>query len=161
MKIGIISDTHGAQATLHRALELLRRRDIKILLHCGDFDDAATVRLLAGWTAHLVFGNCDGDREGLRAAAAEIGATFHDPFGNLELEVVKIAFLHGDDTDLLRDLINADHYDYVFYGHTHKASEQRVGGTRVINPGALYRARPRSCIALDLATGEVETLIAG
>jgi putative phosphoesterase len=161
MKIGILSDTHSDQATLLKALEQLRQLDINLLLHCGDIDDSSTLRLLEGWTVHLVFGNNDWDQKGLQNAADEIEATFHDPFGHLELDGVNLAFTHGHETGLLRDLINSRHYDYVFHGHTHQFADQRVGPTRVINPGALYRARPRSCIALDLATGQVERLIAG
>jgi putative phosphoesterase len=161
MKIGIVSDSHGSLPPLLRALDLLRQQNISAVLHCGDIDDAPSILLFAGWTAHFVFGNVDWDRARLRAAAEEVGATFHDPFGDLVLEGVKIAFLHGDDLSLLRDLENAGYYDYIFHGHTHQAAERRVGKTRVINPGALYRARPRTCAALDLATGKLETLVAG
>jgi uncharacterized protein len=161
MKIGVLSDTHGAQATLTHALELLREQGVSTVLHCGDIDDVETLLLLRGWAAHVVFGNCDIDREVLRRAAAEIGATIHEPFGHLEIAGRQIAFLHGDDGELLHDLIQAAHYDFIFHGHTHQAADHWEGTTRVINPGALFRAKPRSCIALDLTTGKVATLIAG
>jgi len=129
------------------------------VLHCGDIDDPETVRLFRGWAAHFVFGNCDWDRDGLRAALAEAGATLHEDFGHLELQGVKLAFVHGDDRGLLRDLEESGHYDFLFYGHTHHAEEHAAGLTRVINPGALHRARPKTFAVLDLATRAVERII--
>jgi hypothetical protein len=33
-----------------------------------------------------------------------------------------------------------------------------VGKTRVINPGALHRARPKTFVVLDLKNGELERI---
>src|SRR5437868_2638573 len=145
MRIAILSDTHGRTETEAKALAVLRERGIDTVIHCGDIDDADTVRLFADFTAHFVYGNCDAwDRDGLRRAIRTIGATLHEPFGDLELEGKKIAFLHGDDQRLLHDVEHSEHFDYLFYGHTHQAAERRTGPTRVINPGALHRARPKT-----------------
>src|SRR5262249_55004860 len=129
------------------------------LIHCGDIEDAELIALFRGTPTHFVFGNCDHDRVGLRAAIAAAGATLHEPFGYLELEGRKIAFLHGDDRTLMADVETSGPFDYLFDGHTHKAAEHRTGPTRVINPGALHRANPKTCVVLDLATGEVESLV--
>jgi putative phosphoesterase len=161
MKIGIVSDSHGRQATVRLALAELRDRGIRTVLHCGDIDDPETVLLFRGFTAHFVFGNCDGDRAGLRRATEEVGATLHENFGSVELEGVKIAFVHGDDAGLLRDLEGSGYYDFLFYGHTHAAKEHRTGPTRVINPGALHRARPKTFVVLDLAARAVESVQVG
>ncbi|HWG41199.1 MAG TPA: YfcE family phosphodiesterase [Gemmataceae bacterium] len=158
MHIGIVSDTHGNRLMVNRALTELRERGITIVLHCGDIDDAATVALFRGFTAHFVFGNCDSDKAALREAMADIGATLHEHFGNVELEGVKLAFLHGDDKTMMRDVERSGHYDFLFYGHTHQAEEHRTGPTRVINPGALHRAQPKTFGVLDLASGEVESV---
>jgi len=159
MHIGIVSDTHGRPRTAEAALRTLRERGITTVLHCGDIDDTDTVELFRGFTAHFVFGNCDWDREGLRQAVAEIGAELHEPFGHLELEGVKIAFLHGDDSRLLRDVEQSGAFDFLFYGHTHHAEEHRTGPTRVVNPGALHRARPKTFVILDLARGNLESIV--
>jgi putative phosphoesterase len=158
MRIGILSDTHGSYHTVETALGSLRERGIVLLLHCGDIDDADTVGLFQGFTAHFVFGNCDTDRAGIRQAISGIGQTLHEPFGQMELAGARIAFLHGDDRRLLREVEHGGRFDYLFYGHTHQAREHRTGPTRVINPGALHRARPKSFAVLDLATGEVESV---
>jgi hypothetical protein len=159
MRIGVLSDTHGRVNTVEAALAEFRARGAELVIHCGDIDDVETVRAFAGWRTHFVYGNCDWDRDGLRSAVAEIGATLHEPFGHLELAGKQIAWLHGDKADLKRDVENSGHYDYLFYGHTHAAEQHMVGKTFVINPGALHRARQKTCLALDLPSGGMETVV--
>jgi uncharacterized protein len=158
MRIGIVSDSHGRRLAVSLALAELRQRGVTTVLHCGDIDDPETVALFRGFTAHFVFGNCDIDKSALRSAIADIGATLHDHFGSIELDGVKLAFLHGDDNRLMRDVERSGHYDFLFYGHTHQAEEHRTGPTRVINPGALHRARPKTFVVLDLASQAVESV---
>jgi putative phosphoesterase len=161
MKIGILSDSHGRNAAVKCALAELRERGIATVLHCGDIEDPDTIPLFQGFDAHFVFGNCDHDRDALRAAVAKSGVTLHEGWGQVELDGVKIAFLHGDDKVLMREVEGSGHFDYLFYGHTHQAAERRTGPTRVINPGALHRARPRTFLVLDLATGVTESVEVG
>jgi putative phosphoesterase len=158
MQIGILSDTHSRYDTVEKALRLLQDRKVNVVLHCGDIEDSETVWLFQGFTAHFVFGNCDTERHSLRQAVHGIGEALHDGYGALELEGVKVAFTHGDDHRLLHDLEVSGAFDFLFYGHTHKAEEHRTGPTRVINPGALHRANPKTFVVLDLATREVESV---
>lgn len=158
MRIAIVSDTHSRTAAVQHALALIAERGIEWIVHCGDLEDADAVRLFPAHT-HFVFGNCDHDRDGIRTAVDEIGARLHEPFGHLALDGKTLAFLHGDDLHLLRDLIAAEAFDYLFHGHTHVRRDEHVGSTRVINPGALHRARPRTFAILDLAGGGLETVV--
>jgi putative phosphoesterase len=159
MQIAVLSDTHSRYATVEKALALLQQRKINVLLHCGDIEDSETVWLFQGFTAHFVFGNCDTERHSIRQAVHGIGETLHEGYGFVELEGVKIAFTHGDDQRLLRELEASGAFDFLFYGHTHKAEEHRTGPTRVINPGALHRANPKTFVVLDLATRGVESVV--
>jgi putative phosphoesterase len=158
MRIGIVSDTHGNRLMVARALHELHERGITTVLHCGDIDDAETVAMFHGLTVHFVFGNCDTDRAALREAMNAIGATLHESFGSVELEGVKLAFTHGDDKTLMRDVERSGSYDFLFYGHTHQAAEHCSGSTRIINPGALHRARPKTFVVLDLENGAIESV---
>ncbi|HEY1377012.1 MAG TPA: YfcE family phosphodiesterase [Gemmataceae bacterium] len=159
MKVGVLSDTHGRLDTVVAALADFRARGVELVIHCGDIDDAETVRAFAGWPTHFVYGNCDGDRAGIRRAIEAIGAILHEPFGHLELAGKPIAWLHGDRPDLKHDVETSGHYDYLFYGHTHVAEQHHVGRTLVVNPGALYRARRKTCLVLTLPGGETDTLV--
>ena len=159
MQIAILSDTHSRHATVEKALRLLQDRKVNVVLHCGDIEDADTVWLFQGFTAHFVFGNCDTERHSIRQAVYGIGETLHDGYGYVEMEGVKIAFTHGDDGRRLHDLEVSGAFDFLFYGHTHKAEEHRAGRTRVINPGALHRANPKTFVVLDLATRAAESVV--
>ncbi len=157
MRLAILSDTHSRYATVEKALKISAGRGADLLLHCGDIDDSDTVWLFPANT-HFVFGNCDLDRHSLRQAMHGIGATVHEPFGSLELERARLAFVHGDDRRLFHQLEHSGDYNYLFYGHSHIAEEHQTGPTRVINPGALHRAARKMFAILDLETGEVDSV---
>ncbi|HBI45881.1 MAG TPA: YfcE family phosphodiesterase [Planctomycetales bacterium] len=156
MKIGVVSDTHSRHATVSLVLAELQARGVTTVIHCGDIEDQETVLLFRGLTTHFVFGNCDGDKTALRTAMAEVGATLHENFGHVEIAGRKLAFLHGDDKRMFHDVEYSGAYDFLFYGHTHQPEEHLTGPTRVINPGALHRARPKQFIVLDLPDGAIE-----
>ena len=61
--------------------------------------------------------------------------------------------IHGDDAALKRRLILGQQHDYLLQGHTHVPHDQRIGRTRLINPGALHRARTKTVATLDLTPG--------
>jgi putative phosphoesterase len=159
MKLGIISDTHDRAERVAQALAEFRRRGVERIVHCGDVTGPRIVQLFDGWTADFVLGNCDWDPGGLERAMTGVGATLHQPFGELELAGRRIAWIHSHDERLFQALEYADHYDYLFYGHTHVAEQHRTGKTLVVNPGALHRARVKQCGVLDTETGIVETVV--
>ena len=157
MLIAIISDTHSRTASVQAALQIMAERGVELIIHCGDIQDGDAVRLSQEHT-HFVFGNCDHDRADIEQAVADIGATLHGAWGQLELTGQSLAFVHGDDRQLLDDLEHADTFDFLFHGHTHIAKEHRTGKTRVINPGALQRVTVRTFALLDLPSGMVESV---
>jgi putative phosphoesterase len=157
VRIAVISDTHSRTASVLAALQIMAERGVALILHCGDIQDADAVRLFPAHT-HFVFGNTDYDRDGIERAIADIGATLHGAWGQLELAGRTIAFVHGDDAHLLHDLECSEAFDFLFHGHTHIAREHRTGKTRVINPGALQRVAVRTFLLLDLPSGEVESV---
>lgn len=158
MKIGVISDTHDRLENTAEAVRLLTARGAELVLHCGDIETAAIVRLFAGVPTHFVFGNWDGRTAELLDAMADIGATHHPEFGHLTLAGKQIAWLHSHRKGQLREVEHSGLFDFVFYGHSHHAESHRTGSTLVANPGAIHRARPKTCLVVDLKTGELETV---
>jgi uncharacterized protein len=154
MRIGVISDTHGHMANALAAVRMLESLDVQAVLHCGDIGSVEIPQLLSAWPAHFVFGNCDADAGGLRAAIEQSGMSCYGLFGNLELGGRRIALLHSHDARLFRQVCTSGDYDLVCYGHTHHAEQCRVGKTLILNPGALFRATPHSIATVDLATME-------
>jgi len=158
MRIAILSDTHSRYATIEAALQAIEPHRVELILHCGDIEDSEAVWLFPPNT-HFVFGNCDHERAGIRQAVHGVGATLYEPFGQMEVEGVKIAWLHGDDKRLMQQVEQSGEFDFLFYGHTHVADERQSGKTRVINPGALHRARVKTLVVLDVESGEAETVV--
>jgi putative phosphoesterase len=159
MRIAVVSDTHSRYETVDKVIKLLHWRDVGLVVHCGDLEDAETVWQFEGLAAHFVFGNCDYDRHSIRQAVHGIGGGLHEHFGKLEIEGTKIAWTHGDHKRLFRELEQCGKFDYLFYGHSHQAEQHRTGPTLVVNPGALHRARPKTFVILDTSKGSLESII--
>jgi putative phosphoesterase len=152
MQIAVVSDTHGHAEYARQAVHRLEKLEIGAVLHCGDIGSPAIVRLFDRWPTHFVFGNVDYDERSLRDEIETAGQTCHERFGSIELEGRRIALLHGNDFARFQQTVSSGEWDLICYGHTHFAKQEVVGKTLVLNPGALYRAKPHSFALVDLAT---------
>lgn len=152
MLLGIVSDTHGHIEHTQRAVRMLESLEVQQVLHCGDIGSTEIPPLFAAWPTHFVFGNVDYNEYDLRKAIQHAGLFCHERFGQLELAGRKVALLHSDDHKLFRKTIEHGKFDLVCYGHTHVARQESVGGTLVLNPGALYRAHRHTIATVDLTT---------
>ena len=159
MRIGIVSDTHDRLEAITEAVRLLAEQHVELILHCGDIESCETVTAFRPVPTHFVFGNWDKDKPKLTAAIKAIGGTSHDSFGAIELGGKRLAWVHSHERHQLYQLEHADYFDYVFYGHTHVREQHRTGRTLVANPGALFRANPKTCVILDVTTGELKPII--
>ncbi len=158
--LGILSDTHSAGEAALAAVSLLRTAGAAYLIHCGDVGSESVLDALAGDPpAAFVWGNNDYDRAALGRYAKSLGVRCLDTFGELDLAGKRIAVTHGDDTRLVRRVLDAQQHDYLLVGHSHVPSDTRVGRVRIINPGALYRAREKTVALLDLATDELRSIV--
>lgn len=155
---GLVSDSHGRVESTRAAANLLHSFEVSEVIHCGDIGTADVVRALSSWPTHYVFGNCDHELSALRTAIEEAGGTCHERFGTLQIEERSVAFLHGDDTQLMVETISGGEYDLVCHGHTHVAAQKTVGKTIVLNPGALFRARPLSIAVVEFPSIEITPL---
>lgn len=149
MLVGILSDTHDRANAMHAAVELLRSAGAEFFIHCGDVGSEHLLDYLAGLQTAFVWGNNDWDRLSLQRYAQKLGITCYGSFGELELAGKRFALMHGDDLPLKQRLIAGQQHDYLLFGHTHLRSDERVGRTRIINPGALHRVREKTVALLD------------
>ncbi len=161
IKIGILSDTHNDSAAARRALQAFRRGGVHTLFHCGDLTGAAMVPHFIGFEVYFVRGNMDRHHVPAltTAMAAQAGAHWLGKGDEIELDGRRIAITHGDREEVLDMLLFAEP-DYLFTGHTHRRRDERIGPTRVINPGALggIEHEARSICVLDLATDQLEVI---
>jgi len=137
MIVGLVSDTHDRLPLIDEAVKRLNEEKAELVLHAGDYVAPFVADHFKPLKAHLigVFGNNDGDRTLLRKKFAEIGAEIRGKFAYVTADGLKIALLHGDETDLLRSLLELESHDVLVSGHSHVARTYRKGRTLVINPG--------------------------
>lgn len=158
MRLGIISDTHDQLERTRQAVALLVAAGAETLIHCGDLLGPPIVEACGTLPAYFVFGNNEDDLPGLRRAMRAANAVCLEWAGAVALAGKRIAVTHGHLQKELSDLLAAEP-DYLFSGHSHVAADHREGGTRWINPGALYRAREYTVAILDLQSDRLEYLI--
>ncbi len=162
-RIGIVSDTHGDVGRLEAALTLLARQNVEIIVHCGDIGSAACVEAMGEAKAfvYAVAGNCDTGSDELPAAARRCGVHLAAQSVVIPLQGgLSAVATHGHDKRLLDQFIEQGKHAYVLHGHTHRTRDERIGGTRVINPGALHRSQGSvpTVAVLDSVADTVEYL---
>lgn len=162
MIIGIVSDTHGGEVRLGQAMEIFRQRGAEAIVHCGDIGSPQCVGLLgsAGVPAYAVAGNTDHDLDALGLVAQQTNVVFSDEVAIVPLENGRmLAATHGHLPQALSRVLANEPFPYVCLGHSHRTRDERVGGIRVINPGALFNCRHPSyptVAILDTAGDSVE-----
>ena len=121
-------------------------------IHCGDIGSPRCIDLLAGLKCAFVFGNTDYERHSLARYAQSIDVACFNNYADLTLDSKRIAVVHGDDFKLKQRVLAAQEHDYLLQGHTHVRTDEKIGRTRLINPGALHRAAQKTVATLDLAS---------
>ena len=155
MRIGVLSDSHGRVQATAQAVRAVLDAGAEMLIHLGDFEDERVIDELVGHNARIVFGNCDFNGAALARYARSVGVAVDDPMGLIEIGSKRIAFTHGHLPHLIKQAL-VDEVDYLLHGHTHLLSDDRVGRTRVINPGALFRAGRYTAAVLDPGADRLE-----
>ena len=140
MKIAIISDTHDNLANTKKAADFIKKENIKTVIHCGDIFKPETVeeimKVFKG-KLYIVFSPADASFSGIpQDSFKELKRVkIFEEFGEIKISGKKIAFCHFP--EIAEDLAKKKKYYLVFYGHTHKPWLEKIGKTKMINPGNL------------------------
>jgi len=155
MRIGILADTHDRLPLIRQALTRFGEAGVEVVIHAGDLVAPFAAKALATFSGilHVVYGNNDGEREGLRGVLPQIQE------GPLHVElagrrILVHHFIDWCDTDLVRQA------DVVVTGHTHEPAIERRDGVLLLNPGECCGWVTGRCTAalLDTDTLSVELL---
>lgn len=130
MLIGVIADTHDRLPMINAALGLFAQRRVEALIHTGDFVAPFAVRRLLVYSGplHAVYGNNDGERDGLKELLPRISD------GPLFLELGGCTILVHHFIDWC-DQADVDRADVVITGHTHEVVNTVERGKLFLNPG--------------------------
>ncbi|MDI9231234.1 metallophosphoesterase [Staphylococcus caprae] len=126
----IVNDNHNEAGILYKVFEAHKNADV--FLHLGDsqfqYDDTELSLY------HRVKGNCD----------------FYPEFPEEEIienSGIKAFYTHGHFYDVNRTRMKLAEKaksltcQFAFYGHTHIAKYENIGGIHVINPGSISQSR--------------------
>jgi putative phosphoesterase len=161
MLIGLISDTHDNLPMVTKAVKRLNEENVGLVLHAGDYVASFVIPRFKELKAKLigVFGNNDGDHELLKKRFAENkNLEIRGNFADITVDGIRIALLHGSDSELLKALIEAECFDVLVHGHLHKSETYRIGKTLVVNPGEVcgYLTGKSTIALLDTAKHEAK-----
>jgi putative phosphoesterase len=162
MKVAIVSDTHGNVANFKKAVEWINKENILIILHCGDIGMPESLKeSLADFKGEFfgVLGNMDKDFKVFIDEYNKIKkAKISEDILETEIDKKKIAITHFPDE--AKKLAQSGKFDLVFYGHTHRPWDEKVGDCHMINPGELAGQFYKPTFAVyDTLTGNLELKI--
>ena len=149
MKLAIVSDTHNNWENFKKAIDWITKEKIQLILHCGDISSQEMIddaKKYFDGDIKFVKGNADHDLPDLPA--------------QLELEFggKKIGFVHFPDG--AKKMAQSGNFDIVFYGHTHRPWDEKIGDCHMINPGELAGQFYKPTFAVyDTAAGSLELKI--
>ncbi len=135
MKILIVSDSHGREENLKKAIN--QEESIDMLIHLGDSNgNIDYIKGLVNCPVHIVCGN-------------------NDFFCNVESDLLinildyRVFLTHGHrygvnyDLDRIKSIGRQLEVDIIMYGHTHRPHLETSGDIWVINPGSITLPRQK------------------
>jgi uncharacterized protein len=148
--IGIMSDSHDNLNAIRKAVKVFNNEKLDLVIHAGDLISPFTVNEFKKLESELVaiYGNNDGEREGLKRAYKDI--CHLEDFKEISVEGWKFSIIHGTNPSIVDSLARSGKYDVVVRGHTHKL-EIINDKTMIINPGEVcgYISSKQTVVLLD------------
>jgi len=137
MLIAIISDVHNNEVNLKKVLDYCQENNISTIICCGDLASEETLKFVSKnftGTFYYVFGNMDRDQNrDADFSKKHENLKIFPGFGEALLDKNKVAFVHYP--NIAKELCESKNYSFVFYGHTHKPWEEKIGRCKMLNPG--------------------------
>ena len=132
--IGIMADSHDNLPSIKQAVRIFKEAGCILVIHAGDFIAPFAARELdsLGCPVKAVFGNCDGEKQGLEKALHPFGEIKKAPliFNHQNLRVLVMHVPSRLDSHL-----SSGKFDVIIFAHTHKPELRKEKGTLLINPG--------------------------
>ena len=148
--IGIMSDSHDNLKAINKAVNYFNNEYVDLVIHAGDLISPFTAQEFLKLNSPFIaiFGNNDGEREGLRKAYQNM--CYLEDFKEISIENIDISLIHGKNPAIVESLSSCGKYDVVIYGHSHKL-DIKEDGTLLINPGETcgYLSGDKTVVLLD------------
>lgn len=131
-------------------MSLFRERSCEVVIHVGDLVAPFAAKRLLVWNGpmHVIYGNNDGERLGLKGVLPQI----QDGPLRLELGGRRVTVHHFIDWCKPEDMEGAD---LVITGHTHEIVDERDAGRWLLNPGECCGWLTGRCTVAIVETGSM------
>jgi putative phosphoesterase len=157
--IGIMSDSHDNIDAIKKAVTLFNNKCVDVVIHAGDLISPFTASEFQKLDPEFVavYGNNDGEREGLKSAYKDLCVL--EDFKEISIEGWKFSIIHGTNPAIVDSLRRSGKYDVVVRGHTHKL-EILNADTMLINPGEVcgYVSNKQTVLLLDTDDLSIEII---
>ncbi len=158
MKIAVISDTHDNLDATLKTFDLINKRKINFTFHLGDIIAPFTLKRIKevySGNMVLIFGNNDGEKQGLYKTAKELNFEIYDPPLIYEIKNKRFMLYHIYPENYFAEIKGID---FLLFGHWHKVIHVRKENTIFLNPGEVcgYLYGKKNFAIVDLKTKEVE-----
>jgi uncharacterized protein len=144
LRLGILSDTHDNVTGIRQALRVFKKKKVHHILHLGDLCAPETAWEFAGEKVSILLGNNELEIVKLCRTLEQIGLGYLGEEARFESGGKTIGLYHGTRQSTLDRLAESQKFDYLLKGHSHEIEDYKVGRTRVLNPGAVYRVQPKT-----------------
>lgn len=163
MKIVVLSDSHDNIVRLKHVIGFVESVGANAIIHCGDWNTPRAVKQFEGVKIPVfgVLGNADIDPE-IKIKMQKSKIKYEEDFLELKLDGRIIGVCHyppspaATEGQALQRALESGRYDLLLHGHTHQKRDEKIGKTRVINPGALERTLKPSFAVYDTESDKVE-----
>jgi len=136
-------------------MALFDQLGVSHVIHCGDVGGSAVFEELAGRPCTFVWGNTDEPDQSLLIFLRTVGLRPPERVPTtIELGGKTFAIFHGHERGF-EAAIDCLEVDYVLHGHTHEPRDEFNNGKRIVNPGALHRARRPTVATVDTVSDQV------
>ncbi|MBN1272065.1 MAG: metallophosphoesterase [Candidatus Aminicenantes bacterium] len=160
--IGIMSDSHDNLNMVREAVRLFNDSCCGLVLHAGDFVAPFAAQELSGLHCPVkaVYGNCDGEKQGLKREISGIGQINDAPFF-FKYEGLNFLLMHVPYE--IKRAARSGKYHFILYGHTHRPEIFKESGVICINPGETggWVTGKSTAVLLDEKTMDAEIVCLG
>ena len=143
-KLAVIADVHDNLVNLQKTLDYIKQEKIDYLISLGDLQSLEAWQILDELDIPVwaVMGNADKDIIGEKKLKAILkNIHFSANIASVELNQQKIIFGHYPEIIKKIILNYPNKYSLALAGHTHLPWEEKIGLTKLLNPGNIANIR--------------------
>ena len=161
--LAVISDVHDNLVNLQKALDYIKKEKIDYLISTGDLQSLDAWQMLDDLKIPVwaVMGNADKDIIGEKKLRDTLkNLHFSANIATVELENQKIIFGHYPEIIKKIILNYPNKYQLALAGHTHLPWEEKLGSTKLLNPGNIANIRCAPSFAIiNLSTLKAKLIL--